>query len=734
MLNDNDIISILKNELDNSIKDVDYVTPLSYYLGNPLGNEIEGRSKVISTDVADAIEWIMPQIMKSFTQNNEIVIFDPVSKGDEQQAELESQFVYEVLMKQNDGFIIIHQFVKDALMQKNGILKVYYAKKTNTKISEYTGINELQLNSLISSDQVEILEKTDYVDEYLTQQKQNQIQLIAQQNGMTPELQAEMNKPVMLFDIKVAITREKGKVYVESVPIEDFRVNSNHNSISLDSARFTSHVTKKTIGEISSEYSLTKDEISKIPLSDTDNNSAYRKEEQGESSINFTSLDKSMVEVDVSESYIMIDIDEIGIPKYMKICAIGGDDPTFILDKEEIDASPWISTTAFLMSHKFFGLSIFDRLKQIQEQKTSLWRNILDNMYFQNNQRLITVENQVNLDDLLISRPGGIIRARNIDAVKPLVVPDIGNSAYQMMDYLDRVRAGRTGVDPDGNATPTNIGDRVGSQGVERLFNAKEELVGLIIRVIAETGVKPLCIKIRDLCIKHFDASIDYKFRDEWYNVRPSLWNDRSTTTVRVGTGTGNHTAKLAAINQVMAIQEKVLSNPNQSILNENKVYLAIDDFCKFSGLNGADRYFIDPNSDEGKNLSNQVQQNNKNNSQKQDEMQRIMLKAQVDISNAALQEAQSKMDAVRYKAIAEQSKQELDKIRDRYDSELSLLKQQLEEAKAIAAQMGKDAEIEFKYADLETRAALELTRIEAEKDKELNKQYTENKAGAGDE
>ena len=66
-----------------------------------------------------------------------------------------------------------------------------------------------------------------------------------------------------------------------------------------------------------------------------------------------------------------IDMDEDGIAEYVKITVAGGDNPTDILDAEVIDSSPFISATAILMSHKLFGLSIYDRLKQIQEQKNN---------------------------------------------------------------------------------------------------------------------------------------------------------------------------------------------------------------------------------------------------------------------------------------------------------------------------------------------------------------------------
>ena len=129
-MTDSEILAIIQNEMANA--DISTTSspslqePLRYYLGLPLGNEQEGRSSLVSTDVADAIEWIMPQIMKSFTQNNEVVVFDAVNEADELQAQIESEYVYDVLMKQNDGFTLIHQFVKDALMQRNGMLKVYY--------------------------------------------------------------------------------------------------------------------------------------------------------------------------------------------------------------------------------------------------------------------------------------------------------------------------------------------------------------------------------------------------------------------------------------------------------------------------------------------------------------------------------------------------------------------------------------------------------------------------------
>jgi len=757
MLSKEDILSIVASELssadyssyhDSGITSLE--DALRYYLGGPNGTEVEGRSKVVSTDVADCIEWILPQIMESFTQNNEIVIFDPISEGDEKQAELESQYVYEILMKQNDGFIILHQFIKDALMQRNGILKVYYSEKTETKSVEYTGITEEQLTYLLSQEGVELVEQSEYIDENQTRVKQESIQAQLQQvmqqmqPGQPPNpqmqqaimgLEEELQKPVILYDVRVGVSRIRGKIYVDPVPPEEFRVNARHNSISLENARFTAHVTMKTVSDIIEEYGISFDETKELPEGCTYYEREYRFNLQ-EGSVFYDSSDsedESQREIEVAECFMKIDIDETGIAKLMKITVAGGDTPTDILSVEEIECMPWVSTTTFLMSHKFQGLSITDRLKQLQDQKTALWRNMLDNLYLQNNQRHIVIENQVNMDDMLISRPGGMVRAKRPDAVTPLITPQIGQEAYTMMEYLDRVRSGRVGVDPDGPATPQNIGDRVGSEGVDRLMNAKEALVGLIIRVIAETGIKPLCFKLRDLSIKHVDSVVDFKFRGVWQQIMPSEWPDRTTCTVRVGTGTGDRNQQINTVGQIIQIQERIIQQPGQSLVTEGQVFKALDDLCKFAGLNGASKYFLDPDSPDGQQNKQQVSQSQQAAQQKEEQMQMVMAQMQAKLAEAEVQKANAQLANAQTKAEVETTKNQLTHMKQQYEAQISAMKQELEENRAIVQGIQKDKELEFKYYQQDQATALELTRIEATSKTDENENFVENKGAVNE-
>lgn len=707
-LTESQILGIVANELSNANITTSSPTmlrqPLSYYLGLPNGTEVEGRSQLTSTDVADAIEWIMPQIMKSFTQNNEVVTFDPLNKEDELQAEIESEYVYDVIMKQNDGFVLIHQMVKDALIQRNGLLKVYYEGAKDTKIYSYTGIDHDGLQAVVQSKNAELLSYT--VDELTG-----------------------------LFNIEVAVVNPIGFVRIDSVSPENFRVNSQHDSICLDSARFTAHIVNKSLSDLRKEGYKQAD-IDNLASSDLIR-SSYRFNFQNEPTLipSTTGDDESQKLVEICECYLELDMKGKGMSELYKVTVAGAQPPVKVLRQEPLDNSPWVSTTPILMSHKFQGLSIYDRLKQIQDNKTALLRNIMDNMYLQNNQRNVVLEGQVNLEDLMVSRPGGLIRVKRIDAIQPLQTPQIGDTGFVMMKYLDEVKAGRVGVSADGGASPQNIGDRVGSQGVDRLMNAKEELVGLIIRVICETGIKPLCMKVRDLVTMHTDTIQDFQFKGQWVKVDPSQWPTRSKCTVRVGTGSGDVAARTAAITKVMEIQSMIQQVPGQALVNPIKAYAALDEFCKLSGLHSANRYFLDPNSPEGQQAAQQAGQQQQQSQQKDEQIQIAQYKLQAELARSATITAEADAKSVEYNGKTELAKhlREMDKLTSQ--TTISRLQAELDSVKTqLDAKQSKD-KLEFDYRKLIIESGLALTKIEADVNNfALDKEFEANEDVMEDE
>lgn len=707
-LSDEDILAIVSSELssasgasENDAIQAGRQKALAAYLGDK-GSVVEGRSSVVSTDVADAIEWIMPEIMKAFTQNNEVVTFDPVGPDDRRQAQIESRYVYDILMKDNEGFIALHEFFKDALLQKNGFFKIWYENEPCVTVENYTGLNPLEFGMLQQDPELEV-------------------------TGMTERTHSDEHGTMQVYDVNVKRTRHTGKIRIKCIAPDDMRINRMHDSVCLKDARFIAHAMTMTKSDLI-EAGFDKEIVDSLPTESEEfrESKNYRFSMQGENVAPYggNSKDPSMYTYDVSECYMRMDLDGDGIAERVKITVAGFDNPTHILDIEEVEEWPFVSATAILMSHKLFGLSVYDRLKEIQEQKTAIWRNILDNMYLKNNQRTIAVEGMVNLDDLLISRPGGIIRAKRTDAVAPYVTPDLGSDVYRMVDYLDQVRAGRVGVSPEGSIADQSIGDAVGSEGVERLLNQKEELVGLMVRVFAETGIKPLMQMIRRLLMKHIDATVDYEYHDEWVQVAPKNWLQRNRTTVRVGTGSGNRQQQASALMAVLGYQEKLLANPGQALVTEANVFTALDDLAKVSGMPGAGAYFLDPDSPAGKENKQRVDANMQQQQQKELQEAQMLAQTNAKIAEAEQGKAQAALANVKLTAENKQLQMQLDAIKNSSESEIKKLQQQLAEAQALSNANYKDKELEFRYYDSDQRAAIERERIAMQNQKN-NKQNT---------
>jgi hypothetical protein len=138
---------ILDSEIDNSLGYIQTDTTderskaLEYYNREPYGNEVEGRSQIVTGEVAEVVDGALPQLLRVFTQSDEMVRFEPKSQGDEEKAKQATEYVNWVLNHDNEGVILFHNWFKDALLQKNGIVKVYWDEQTDVTKEKYKGLN-----------------------------------------------------------------------------------------------------------------------------------------------------------------------------------------------------------------------------------------------------------------------------------------------------------------------------------------------------------------------------------------------------------------------------------------------------------------------------------------------------------------------------------------------------------------------------------------------------------------
>ena len=150
---------------------------LEYYQGDKLGNEIDGRSQVVSTDVADTIESLLPNLLRVFTSSDKVVSCEPVKADDAPLADQATAYLNHVFYKENDGFQLLYNFFKDALLEKNGILKIYYDKIQKVEYETYQNLTQAEKDALNDTqDEIEVVEETITVDEKAKQNFEKQIE------------------------------------------------------------------------------------------------------------------------------------------------------------------------------------------------------------------------------------------------------------------------------------------------------------------------------------------------------------------------------------------------------------------------------------------------------------------------------------------------------------------------------------------------------------------------------
>ena len=680
MLDKDEIISIIAAEMSNASNDklvAKKRQATAYYHGlEPAGSDIKGRSTVVSTDVADAVEWLLPNIVESLSGKS--VKFMAMSAQDEDQADLETDLTHFVFSEENHGYLNLYEAAKDALLTGVGIFKIYYDNTPERVVEHYSGIDENQLQALLGDPMLEVTE-------------------------------IERSQTDGISVTAARITRQ-GKVQVEAVPAEEFRVNDDADSLDLSDARFVAHTTRRTASDLlAMGYDPELIENASVDYLEREDN-IY----------NTPDLDDSQKMILVSECYLNMDINEDGIGELCKVTVIGESNPSEILDIEEICEMPFVAMSAIPMPHAFMGMSIFDRLKQVQDVKTAVLRSTLDSFYQSVNRIKVVQEGQVNIDDLLVNRPGGIIRAKGHNAVTELGGTFFGGEALQLLQYADTQKDSRVGVSPD-MAGQSNLINNESAHGVERMMSAKEMLVGLMVRSIAETGIRPAYKMVRDLMVRYQNAVTPFKFRGQWMNINPSTWGERSRMMVTVGTGASDDQQKMGALTQLLQVQQGMMqADPMNPLVDYNKIYNTLDELSDLSGVGEGEKYFYNPMSPEGQQYQQQKaqegqaqQQQMMQEQQQQLQMQQMALDAQQKVAQAEQVKAQATLQNG-------QLKEQINAMKAAHTQELEQLKTALQAAK-------DQKQSDFQIQQLKTNAALKLTELEINAKRDLNKDMKDN-------
>jgi len=559
---------------------------LKYYLREPFGNEEEGQSQVVSSDVADIVDGIMPSLLRMFTSQDNLISFDPVGGNnlqdalkDEAQAEQESSYVNHVFFKQNPAFLIMFYWMFDALVQKNGYVKVWWDESEDVTTEEYKGLMEFELLELMDDEELEPVERDE-------------------RQGDVVNMQTGMIERGTVTDIKFKRVTKRGRVVIANVPPEEFRISGDSRNLDPSAARMVGHEREVTRDELLG-MGFKKSVIDKLAEADEtlSTEKLARRNKSDEKKTQGGSKDESQKLFLLREAYLECDPDGDGRAELKQVFMVDGKK----LEINDSDRQPFHAISPHPLPHKHFGQASAEKEKQTQLVTSELLRQTLMNLYHSNNPGKSIWEQGIGentMDDLLTRKVGRVARFRRpvSESVQDDVVPFTAGASFPMIEYFDRTKRDRHGIGNDTEGLTPDALKNIQTTVMMQATDQGKMKVEAVARIFAETGFKTMFLHIHELVQKHQQKEEIVKLNGQWVPVHPAEWKHRRNMTVNIGLGIGTREQNLLHLEAIRGIQAQMIEagGLNFTVTAKN-VYNTAAEYVKNANYKIPEVFFTDP-------------------------------------------------------------------------------------------------------------------------------------------
>ena len=547
-----------------------------YYYGAPFGDEEDGRSQVVSMDVRDTVQGILPSLMRIFFGPERVVEFMPQGPEDIANADQATDYVDFIFKRDNPGFKILHSAFKDALVRKCGIVKYWWDESVEVRAESFSMLDEQSMMMLVENPDVEI----SAVREYPVP-------------GMEPmnEAQAIMTPPPMMYDVEIKRRIKTGKVKIEALPPEEFLIDRRAKSI--DEATFVGHRTMKTVSDlVAMGYDYDEMVEASGNGNDFDNNQEYQARNPFAVISTSNNGDPSSKSVLYIEGYLKVDFDGDGIAEMRRICTIGTSNK--VIRNEIVSERQFADFCPDPEPHTFFGMCPADVVMDIQRIKSNVQRGILDSLAQAIHPRTAIVEGQANMEDVLNTEVGAVIRMRAPGMVQPFTTPFVGQAAFPMLDYLDDIKQTRTGISKAAAGLDADALQSTTKAAVSATVNAAHQHIEMIARIFAETGLRKLFTGILKLVVENQDRARMIRLRNTFVPIDPRSWDSNMDVIVNVGVGDGTIEDRINILNQVAMRQEMLIkeTGPNNPVVSVQQYTNTLTKMLQLAGIKDSQNYF----------------------------------------------------------------------------------------------------------------------------------------------
>lgn len=657
---------------------------MNYYFGRPRGDEIEGQSEQQSLDVADMVESVLSQTTPIFT-NDTVVSLGALNEEDEDQAQEESRLVNHVVMQQNRGYTLLYTVTKDALLQKNGIVEVFVDEKLEVHTEQHQGLDVVA-----------------YLQALQPQGPNEQVELV--------EEQWENSR------VNLTLKRITGKrmLKIDPVPPEDFLYYSAQDDVDLTDCPFTARRMVVLRSELI-QHGYDPEQVANLSAytSKDDQVSISRNQFAVNDASRYTLSHHSNDPIEIYRCYVRLDEDGDGVSELRRIIVAGRN------SVEVLEDIPWTHVafaagTPYIQSHRFLGQSLFDKLWDVQDGKTRALRQWDDNRDAVNNSTLgVDYKGVQDMDSVVNRRSGGVMlfNRNPREVAQEITTSDLGSACVGALEYYDKIAARRAGASLDIQSRAQNYPGGVGSQGVDRLMTAEEQMAAMMARNIGETLIRNMYLLVHRTLRLHFREKISIKVGSKWVNSNPQQWPAREDIEVQVGLTGPERLRKMNTLSTVLDQQVMILGNGGDGVLVDySKIHNTLTDYANMGNLSHPERYWIDPESPEAMQRQEQNQQQAMQQNMVRQQLMASQYQMQTKLAQAELGKAQAHMLQVH--------------LRARIDS----MKQQLEQLKAAGDESLENRKLALQYAQLIDQHSQWLTELEVEARMELSAQAQQNR------
>lgn len=513
------------------------------FKGEPLGNEVEGRSHMVSRDVLDTVESIMPSLMEIFAGGNEVATCSPVGREDEHTAELLTRVLNYQFLTLMGGFVLLYSWIKDSLVYGVGVIKLTW-KRESTFLED-------AIPTPMTGEQLEVLRSMPGIEVVTAEPVQPPTPLLG--------------VPVPMQYQNVVLRREtvlRASPDAEVVDPADFGYDPT--ATDLDGAKFVYHRTRRTLSELLDlqdrgvyrNVDRVRDALSGAGggsawsnADDPMSGSAAEKDDRfaadgltsparfGETSGEQEHLGRR--EVDVYEWWGLLDRENEGrLVPYLVAIAAG-----VVIRCEENPFGhkehPFVMLRPILDPHRMEGLGYGDLCGEFQKTKTSILRQFLDNLSFVNNAMTVVDRNaNVEMKSLLNPRPGGVVRTDRMDGVRREAIQPLSGPAIQALEFVQTLQESRTGVTRYNQGMDSRSLNKTAT-GLSAIMGASVQRLKLIARLMAETGIRGVFRKMVALNQQFSDPGFVMRIHGEPLTIAPDDIDGRFDVTVDVGVSAG---------------------------------------------------------------------------------------------------------------------------------------------------------------------------------------------------